>query len=651
MSKDNVFTPPTPLPGTHVPSKAAYEDLCRQAEKDPAAFWGKRALELLEWFSPWHTVSDCDLKSGKISWYLGGKLNVAHNCLDRHLAAGSGNKTAILWEGDSEGESRAVTYAELHAEVCRFANVLKSFGLKKGDRACLYLPMIPETAVAMLACARLGIAHAVVFAGFSSSSLADRINDCGAGILITADCVPRAGKKIPLKANADEALASCPSVKKVVVVNRGDLETPMTAGRDVWWHEAMAAPGLDAPCPAEHMDAEDMLFLLYTSGSTGKPKGVVHTTGGYLTYAAHTTQIVFDIQDEDIYWCTADVGWITGHSYLIYGPLALGATTLMFEGVPNWPQPDRYWKIVEKYKVNILYTAPTVIRALMREGSSWPKGCDLSSLRILGSVGEPINPEAWLWYHKHIGGNKAPIADTWWQTETGGILIAPLPYAADLKPGSAGRPLPGISAAVLHADGSPAPRGENGHLVITAPWPGMFRGLYKDPERFISSYMERFPGAYQTGDGAACDADGDFWITGRLDDVINVSGHRMSTAELESVLSAHRDVAEAAVVGMPHAIKGQAIYAYVVLQHDVQDDDSVTPRLRKWVRESIGPIATPEIIQIVDGLPKTRSGKVMRRILRLIAAGQTSDFGDTSTLADAAVVADLVEGFLNLRGE
>ena len=650
-SELKVFLPPAPLPHTHVKGLEEREALVKEAAENPDAFWAKRAKDLLTWFEPWHTVSDCDLAKGKIGWFLGGKLNVAYNCLDRHVEAGKGDKTALIWEGDSEGESRFISYSELLAEVCKFANGLKGLGLQKGDRVCLYMPMIPEVVVAMLACARLGIIHTVVFAGFSSASLADRINDCEASVLVTADIVPRAGKKIPLKVNADEALAACSTIKNVVVVNRGNVDVPMQKGRDLWWHEVMSAKGLSASCPPEPVDSEDMLFLLYTSGSTGKPKGVVHTTGGYLTYAAHTTQWVFDMQPSDIYWCTADVGWITGHSYAVYGPLALGATSLIFEGVPNYPQPDRFWKVIDKYKVSIFYTAPTVIRSLMREGPQWPEGCDLNSLRLLGSVGEPINPEAWLWYHSYVGKNKAPVVDTWWQTETGGLMISPLPYGNKLKPGSATTALPGIDAAILRADGSQADAKEAGHLVIRRAWPGMLRGLYNDFERFVSSYLQRFPGCYQTGDGASVDDDGDFWIIGRLDDVINVSGHRLGTAELEAALASHKDVAEAAVVGMPHPLKGQSIYAYVVLKAGVDGSGEIVADLRKWVRTSIGPIATPEIIQIVDNLPKTRSGKVMRRILRLVAAGQFSDFGDTSTLADPTVVTDLVEGSKELLAQ
>ena len=633
-------------PRAHIPDLATYEEHYRRAEVDPEGYWAARARELVTWFEPWTKVLDYDFSVPRVEWFRGGKLNVCYNCLDRHVHNGRADKTALIWQGEPDEDVRHITYRELLAEVERFANVLKKLGVHRGDRVVLYMPMIPEAAVAMLACARIGAPHSIVFGGFSAASLQSRIQDCEAKVVVTADAVLRGGRKIPLKANVDEALAACPSVMATVVVPRAGIDIAMTAGRDHWWADLMNDPDLPEHCPCESMDAEDLLFILYTSGSTGKPKGVVHTTGGYLTYAAHTTQWVFDLHDDDIHWCTADVGWITGHTYIVYGPLALGATSLMFEGVPSWPDPARFWQVVEKFKVTTFYTAPTVIRALMREGVEWTTKHDLSSLRVLGSVGEPINPEAWMWYFEHVGKGKLPIVDTWWQTETGGILISALPFATPLKPGSASRPLPGVKAAIVTAEGQPAGVNEGGHLVIERPWPGMLRGVFGAPERFKSQYFERFPGKYESGDGARVDEDGYFWIMGRLDDVINVSGHRLGTAEIESALVSHPAVAEAAVVGVPHEIKGQAIYAYVILRADVDETPELVKELRNHVRKEIGPLAAPEVIQFTLGLPKTRSGKIMRRVLRKITAGSTSmdDFGDTSTLADPSVIQDLIAG-------
>ncbi|MCA1943770.1 MAG: acetate--CoA ligase [Desulfovibrio sp.] len=640
-----------PRAKAYVPTMEAYEALYKRADEDPEGFWAERAKELVTWFSPWEKTLEYDMHKPEIKWFAGGKLNVSYNCLDRHLENGRRNKAAIIWQGEPEEDVKVYTYQMLHTEVCRFANVLKAKGVKKGDRVSLYLPMIPELAIAMLACARIGAMHSIVFAGFSAVSLQNRIQDSTAKVVVTADAVLRAGRTIPLKPNADEAMKKCPSVEHCIVVNRAGLEVGMQEGRDCWWHDCMHAEGITDVCEPEPMDAEDILFILYTSGSTGKPKGVVHTTGGYLTYAAHTTQWVFDVTDNDVYWCTADVGWITGHSYIVYGPLCLGATSLMFEGVPSWPGPDRFWQVVEKFKVNIFYTAPTVVRALMREGVEWTRKHDISSLRLLGSVGEPINPEAWMWYHTYIGAGTKPIVDTWWQTETGGILISALPYATTLKPGSATKPLPGVDAAIVRADGTQAGPNEGGHLVIRKPWPGMLRGVFGDPERYKSTYFQRFPGMYESGDGARVDDDGYFWIMGRLDDVINVSGHRMGTAEVESALVSHEAVAEAAVVGMPHPIKGESIYAYVTLKTGIDESEDLRKALRAWVRTEIGPIATPEVIQFTEGLPKTRSGKIMRRVLRKIAAGVYDDFGDTSTLADPGVVQDLIDGKKDLTGK
>ncbi len=645
LSEGRVFEPPQDgRDAAFIKSMDEYHALYKRSMEDPEGFWAERAEELVTWDKKWDKVLEWDFTKPEIKWFQGGKLNMSYNCLDRHLTNGRRNKAAIIWQGEPEEDVKVYTYQMLHTEVCRFANVLKKKGVKKGDRVSIYLPMVPELAIALLACARIGAMHSVVFAGFSAIALQSRIQDCEAKVLVTADAVLRAGKTIPLKPNADSAMDNCPSIEHCITVRRAGNEVPMKEGRDSWWHEEVTARGISSECEPESMDAEDTLFILYTSGSTGKPKGVVHTTGGYLTYAIHTCQYVFDMKDDDVYWCTADIGWITGHTYILYGPLGLGATSLMFEGVPSYPGPDRFWKIVEKFRVNIFYTAPTVIRALMRDGEEPTQRYDLSSLRILGSVGEPINPEAWMWYHLNIGKSRLPIVDTWWQTETGGILISPLPYATTLKPGSATYPLPGVDAAIYTEDGKEAAPNEGGHLVIRKPWPGMLRGVFGDPARFKKTYFSRYENIYDPEDGARKDEDGCFWVMGRLDDVINVSGHRLGTAEIESALVAHESVAEAAVVGMPHPIKGQSIYAYVTLTAAATESDDLRKALVQHVRKEIGPIATPEVIQWAPGLPKTRSGKIMRRILRKIAANDLSDFGDTSTLADPSVVDQLVEG-------
>jgi acetyl-CoA synthetase len=620
---------------------AKYEEMYARSIKDPDGFWGAEAKRI-DWIKPFTRVKNVSWNPDNLSikWFEDGSLNVAANCIDRHLPKRA-KQTAILWEGDDPAQSRAITYQELHDEVCRFANVLKAHGVRRGDRVTIYLPMIPEAAYAMLACARIGAVHSVVFAGFSPDSLAGRILDCASTIVLTSDEGLRGGKPIPLKMNTDLALTQCPDVKTVIVVKRAGGEVQMRAGRDVWYHEAVAKVSTD--CPAVEMNAEDPLFILYTSGSTGKPKGVLHTSGGYLMYAAFTHQYVFDYHEGDIYWCTADVGWVTGHSYIVYGPLANGATTLMFEGVPNYPTSSRFWEVIDKHKVNIFYTAPTAIRALMREGEAPVKKTSRKSLRLLGSVGEPINPEAWLWYYRNVGDSNCPVVDTWWQTETGGILISPLPGATDLKPGSATKPLFGIRAQVVDADGTVLEGATSGNLVLLDSWPGQMRTVYGDHQRFVDTYFKTYRGKYFTGDGCRRDEDGYYWITGRVDDVINVSGHRLGTAEIESALVEHHDVAEAAVVGFPHDIKGQGIYAYVTLTMEAKPSDALAEELKAFVSKHLSPIAKPDVIQFAPGLPKTRSGKIMRRILRKIAEGDTSNLGDTSTLADPGVVADLVK--------
>jgi acetyl-CoA synthetase len=624
--------------------ESSYFRMYEESVRAPDAFWGEQGKRL-HWMKPYSRVKNTSFTGdAQIRWFEDGTLNACYNCVDRHLATRA-DQTAIIFEGDNPGVQRHISYAELHENVCRLANVLKSRGVKKGDRVTIYMPMIPEAAYAILACARIGAIHSVVFGGFSPDSLAGRIQDCESTVLITADEGLRGGKKVPLKANADAALKQCPQVTDVIVVRHTGGGIGWVEDRDLWYHEAAAAASRD--CPPEEMKAEDPLFILYTSGSTGRPKGVLHTTGGYLVYVSMTHQYVFDYHDGDVYWCTADVGWVTGHSYILYGPLANGATTLMFEGIPNYPDFSRFWQIIDKHKVNIFYTAPTAIRALMREGDGYVKATSRKSLRLLGSVGEPINPEAWLWYYNVVGEGRVPIVDTWWQTETGGILITPLPGATALKPGSATRPFFGVKPQIVDGEGNVLEGACEGNLCITDSWPGQMRTVYGDHQRFIETYLATFPGKYFTGDGARRDEDGYYWITGRVDDVINVSGHRLGTAEVESALVAHAKVAEAAVVGYPHDIKGQGIYAYVTLNAGEASSEVLRQELVAWVRKEIGPIASPDLIQWAPGLPKTRSGKIMRRILRKIAANEHDSLGDTSTLADPAVVEDLVGNRMN----
>ncbi len=641
MTEERVFPQPARASeGAHFSSMDEYKKEYEKSIKDPESYWAEKAEEL-DWIKKWDSVRSYDFIEALVAWFKGGKLNASANCLDRHLKNGRKDKTALIWEGDGENESKTFTYEELHREVNRFALVLKANGVRKGDGVAIYLPMIPELPIAMLACARIGAVHSIVFGGFSADSLKNRIEDSTPQTLITADGGYRGGKVVQLKATADEAVAGT-GIKKVIVVKRTGDDVPMKEGRDVWYEREMAKQPDDGYCEPEVMDAEDPLFILYTSGSTGKPKGVLHTTGGYLLYAMKTFQYIFDYREEDVFWCTADIGWVTGHSYIVYGPLAAGATSVMFEGVPTHPDAGRFWRVVDKYKVNIFYTAPTAIRALAREGAEHPAKCDLSSLRVLGTVGEPINPEAWMWYYREIGRENCPIVDTWWQTETGGILISPIAGATPLKPGSATYPFFGIEPEVIKQDGTKADPNEGGYLVIKKPWPGMMRTVYGHHDRFRETYFSQYPGNYFTGDSARVDDDGCYWLMGRVDDVINVSGHRIGTAEVESALVSHDKVAEAAVVGMPHDIKGQGLYAYVILNAGIEHDEALDKELRAHVGKEIGPIAKPDVIHFTPALPKTRSGKIMRRILRKIAECSYDQLGDTSTLADPSVVKDLI---------
>jgi acetyl-CoA synthetase len=650
LQENRVFHPPKEFSKrAHIKSLAEYRRLYADSIKSPEKFWAKHAKNELVWFKPWTKVLKWDEPFAK--WFIGGRLNVSYNCLDRHLGTPTANKAALIWEGepagpDKPGEQRILTYQQLHREVCLFASVLKRRGIGKGDRVLIYLPMVPEAAVAMLACTRVGAVHSVVFGGFSAQSVADRIQDSQAKLVITADGGFRRGAVVPLKANVDEALTLkdpqgnllAKSIENVIVLRRANNQVYFQDDRDLWWHEEVAQA--DPHCPAEKMDSEAPLFILYTSGSTGKPKGILHTTGGYLLYTKMSTRYIFDLRPEDVYWCTADIGWVTGHSYVVYGPLANGATSLMYEGAPNYPEPDRFWRIIEKYGVTIFYTAPTAIRAFMKWGVEWPKKHDLTSLRLVGTVGEPINPEAWIWYHETIGGKRCPIVDTWWQTETGAAMISPLPGATPTKPGSATLPFFGIVPEVVDDNGNAVPRGSGGKLVVRKPWPSMLRGLWGDPERYKSVYWREVQGSYFTGDGCRQDKDGYFWIVGRIDDVLNVAGHRIGTAEVESALVSHPKVAEAAVVGRPDDLKGQALVAFVTLKSGVQTDPGLREELRQHVAKEIGPVAKPDDIRFAEALPKTRSGKIMRRLLKQIASG-TEIKGDTTTLEDLNVLAKL----------